>query len=211
MLARGDDKPIWFTEFGWSTTSKQCGVSEATQADYLRRAFEYIKQDPYVEVATWYNFRNNFYDSDADDYEAQFGLMRTDFTKKPAYTAFKTYAQSPTATTPPPAEAPPAEAPPAKRSRVTLRVARTRPVASAASNRSLRAWGRVSASGIRSVRIRVLQQAATGWRTRSTRRVKVRARRFNVRLGGLSAGRYRVQVILPGPAGAPRATRNIRL
>ncbi len=91
MLARGDAKPIWFTEFGWSTTSKACGVSEATQADYLRRAFKYVEQDPYVEVATWYDFRNNFFDHDADESEAQYGLLRTDFSEKPAYRAFKAY------------------------------------------------------------------------------------------------------------------------
>lgn len=103
MLAQGDDKPIWFTEFGWSTTSKACGVSEATQADYLRRSFEYMEQDPYVEVATWYNFRNNFFDNDADETEARYGLLRTDFSEKPAYGAFKAYANG---TVAPPAPAP---------------------------------------------------------------------------------------------------------
>jgi hypothetical protein len=112
MLARGDDKPIWFTEFGWSTTSKQCGVSEATQADYLRRAFEYIEQDPYVEVATWYNFRNNFFNADADEVEAQYGLLRTDFSEKPAYAAFKAYANGTTAPPPAPAPSPTPEPPP---------------------------------------------------------------------------------------------------
>ena len=36
MLARGDDKPIWLTEFGWSTTTTEAwGVTQAQQADYL--------------------------------------------------------------------------------------------------------------------------------------------------------------------------------
>ncbi|MDQ3758443.1 MAG: Ig-like domain-containing protein, partial [Actinomycetota bacterium] len=60
--------------------------------DYLTRAFEYIEQDPYVEVATWYNFRNNFWAGDTDSEGAQSGLMTTDFTPKPAYDAFKLYA-----------------------------------------------------------------------------------------------------------------------
>lgn len=92
MTAHGDSKPIWFTEFGWSTTSKSCGVSESTQADYLRRAFEFVEKDPYVQVATWYNFRNNYWANDADETEARYGLMTTDFDRKPAYSAFKRYA-----------------------------------------------------------------------------------------------------------------------
>jgi hypothetical protein len=92
MLAQGDDRPIWFTEFGWSTTTAECGVSEAIQADYLTRAFKYVEQDPYVQVATWYNFRNNFWAGDADDIGSRFGLLNTDFTPKLAYSAFKAYA-----------------------------------------------------------------------------------------------------------------------
>ena len=34
MVANGDEKPMWFTEFGWSTNSlADWGVSEAKQAD----------------------------------------------------------------------------------------------------------------------------------------------------------------------------------
>ena len=90
-LARGDAKPIWFTEFGWSTTSGSCGVSEATQADYLTKAFKLAEQDSYVQVGLWYNFRNNWWNHDADELEARYGLMRTDFSTKPAYHAFKSY------------------------------------------------------------------------------------------------------------------------
>jgi cellulase (glycosyl hydrolase family 5) len=92
MLARGDDKPIWFTEFGWSTSTQSCGVSEATQADYLTKAFKLAAQDPYVQVAFWYNFRNNYWTHDSDDIESRYGLLRTDFSHKPAYDAFKACA-----------------------------------------------------------------------------------------------------------------------
>jgi hypothetical protein len=92
MIARGDDKPIWFTEFGWSTTSEACGVSEATQAAYLRKAFQLAAQDRYVQVAFWYNLRNNYWDADKDTVEARYGLMRTDFSHKPSYDAFKSCA-----------------------------------------------------------------------------------------------------------------------
>ena len=108
MLARGDDKPIWFTEFGWSTASAACGVSEATQADYLTKALTLAEQDPYVQVALWYNFRNNYYLFDANALEAQYGLMRTNFSVKPAYLAFKSHSQgSPAAPSLPPTNSPP--------------------------------------------------------------------------------------------------------
>jgi hypothetical protein len=92
MLARGDDKPIWFTEFGWSTSTQECGVSEATQADYLTKAFKLAAQDSYVQVAFWYNFRNNYWMKDADDVESRYGLLRSDFSNKPSYDAFKACA-----------------------------------------------------------------------------------------------------------------------
>jgi hypothetical protein len=96
MLSQGDDKPIWFTEFGWSTTSAANGVGygaagQAVQADYLTRAYRMVEQDPYVQVAIWYNFRNNFWNNDRDGWEYQLGLLYTTFAPKPAYAAFKNY------------------------------------------------------------------------------------------------------------------------
>jgi len=91
MLRYDDGKPIWLTEFGWSTTSDSWGVSQAVQAEYLLRAYRMLEQDPYVQVAIWYNFRNNWWNHDADGWEFQCGLMRTDFTPKPSYAAFKSY------------------------------------------------------------------------------------------------------------------------
>lgn len=92
MLERGDDKPIWMTEIGWSTTSRECGVSEATQADYLTRAYRFIEQDPYVQMMLWYNLRNNYWDHDADTTEARYGLMWTSYWPKPSYYAFRAYS-----------------------------------------------------------------------------------------------------------------------
>ena len=91
MLARGDVKPIWLTEFGWSTTSLYGGVSPETQASFLTRAYRCLEQDPYVEVATWYNLRNEYWEFDADKWVTQLGLLTTDFTRKPAFYALKNY------------------------------------------------------------------------------------------------------------------------
>lgn len=116
MLARGVDKPLWVTEFGWTTTTAACdpgagmwqgGVSEAAQAEYTGQAFRLFDSDPYVEVAIAYNLRNNYWSHDADLPEARYGLLRTDFSPKPAFEAFKTYATGRVAAPPPsPALAP---------------------------------------------------------------------------------------------------------
>lgn len=98
MQAQGDLKPIWFTEFGWTSSSGSCGVSLATQADYLTRAYRFVEQDSYVQVATWYGLRNSFWGADADVPDDQYGLLRTDFSAKPAYDAFRQYASTTTAT-----------------------------------------------------------------------------------------------------------------
>ena len=91
MLEHGDRNPIWITEFGYSTTTESNwlgGVDEETQADYLTRSYRILESDPYVEVACWYNLRNNFWAPDADTWEDQLGLLHADFSPKPAFTAF---------------------------------------------------------------------------------------------------------------------------
>jgi hypothetical protein len=95
MVARGDgDKPIWFTEFGWSSHENQAdtkpwdlGVTETVQAEYLVRGMTHIARNyPYVTHVFWYS------DQDTDTGEAQDdnrGLIRRDFSAKPAFDAMK--------------------------------------------------------------------------------------------------------------------------
>jgi hypothetical protein len=90
MLSHGDNKPIWFTELGWSTTSQAgWGVSPQQQADYTKLAYACMQQDPYVQVAVLYELRNNYWANNADDWEDQLGLTNVDWSHKPAYDAFK--------------------------------------------------------------------------------------------------------------------------
>jgi hypothetical protein len=90
-----DGKPIWITEFGWSTSTEKCdtawtsGVSENMQAELLVEAFQLMKPDTYLQLAVWYAMRNNYWDLDADHIEARFGLARSDWSPKPAYAAFR--------------------------------------------------------------------------------------------------------------------------
>ena len=68
-------------------------MSEATQARYLTAAFSQLALYPYVTVALAYNFRNDYWlNNDPTNLEANYGLLRTDFSAKPAYAAFKAYA-----------------------------------------------------------------------------------------------------------------------
>jgi hypothetical protein len=87
-----DYTPMWFTEFGWSTTTQYCGVSEATQAERLATAVRLMGQNAYVQAAMWYTQRNLPWSGDADTREARYGVLTTTWRAKPAYATFRTLA-----------------------------------------------------------------------------------------------------------------------
>ena len=197
MLARGDDKPIWFTEFGWSTSTQQCGVSEATQADYLTKAFKLAAQDPYVQVAFWYNFRNNSWSHDADDIESRYGLLRTDYSHKPSYDAFKACAAGGCGAAPAPAAAPAPSSP----LNVSLKVKRAAVKASSQSSRRSAAASRAGriilgqVTGAKSGRVTVtLQRLRQGrWtKSRVLRTAVASSGEFSKRIS-VKRGRWRVR------------------
>ncbi len=86
MLAVGDDKPIWFTEFGWrvgslGTANWQLGVDETTQAKYLADTLRIVKNEyPYVTRVYWYRELADNNTSTSSGY----GLIQPDGTVKPA-------------------------------------------------------------------------------------------------------------------------------
>ena len=89
MRAHGDaDKPIWFTEFGWSVHANDAdtavwarGVNEAQQADFLGRTVELVRNNwPQVRTIIWYNSRDK---ATGDAHQDGFGLMRRDFSPRP--------------------------------------------------------------------------------------------------------------------------------
>lgn len=97
MLAQGDDKPIWLTEIGWSAAQHTCesgmwagqklaGVDEAAQAQFTREAYHCLAQDPYVEVAMWFNNRDLIADGKMNN---MYGLLRFDGTQRPVYSVLK--------------------------------------------------------------------------------------------------------------------------
>lgn len=98
MDAFGDaHKKVWLTEFGYSTTTGDGGVSPQTQAEFLTKAYRYVERFPWVETLFWYAARNSPFYDDADTYEGRFGLTATDFTPKPSYAALRAYAKAPAA------------------------------------------------------------------------------------------------------------------
>lgn len=88
QTAHGDTKPLWITEFGWTTgTNTAWHVSEEQQGLYIRQAFGLLDSMPYVKAAAVYTLRN--VGTDPSDFETNFGLVRQDFSAKPAYGALR--------------------------------------------------------------------------------------------------------------------------
>lgn len=92
MRGHADSRPVWFTEFGWSTHANTSnmpvwflGVDEQTQARYLAESLELIsKRYPQVTHAFWYTSRDL---ATGKVHQDNRGLMRKDFTPKPALLA----------------------------------------------------------------------------------------------------------------------------
>jgi hypothetical protein len=94
MVAFGDaGKQVWLTEFGYSTTTQDGGVSAATQASLLTKAYRYVERFPWIKAMFWYSARNSPFYGDRNTYEARFGLMTSDWTPKPSYSALRAYAR----------------------------------------------------------------------------------------------------------------------
>jgi hypothetical protein len=218
MLARGDDKPIWLTEFGWSTTTTSgAGVSLSQQADYLTRAFRLLESYPYVTIAYWYNLRNNFWDNDADSWETQLGLMRTDFTHKPSYNAFKSYqpgtaGPGPGPTSTAPAGTSPTASPLASASGTSTQRRATRTFIRLRYRRLVA--GRVAGARGGRVTVRLRRRDARGhWRALYAHRIKLGRRgTFRVKLGFRRARTLLVRARYEGSAtAAPSRSRALRV
>lgn len=85
QLAAGQPKPLWLTEFGFSSCS-WCGSLEQ-QAALIAETVRYVPRLPYVRAATVYQLRDT--STLPGDRESNFGLLRQDHTPRPAYAAFK--------------------------------------------------------------------------------------------------------------------------
>ncbi|PNF82881.1 hypothetical protein CXK93_21365 [Stutzerimonas decontaminans] len=81
--AAGRPVPLYLTEMAWPSHQGACGIDETLQAAYLARAFFLAKTLPNIKGMWWYDFRND--GTDKTEREHNFGLVRQDFTLKPAY------------------------------------------------------------------------------------------------------------------------------
>lgn len=86
QTAAGDRTSIWVTEFGWPVGTSRGANSQSQQADYTARAFGLVAALPYVAAASIYQLRD-MGDNPADA-EDNFGLLKRDFTPRPAFAAF---------------------------------------------------------------------------------------------------------------------------
>ncbi len=81
--AAGRPVPLYLTEMAWPSHQGACGIDETLQAAYLARAFFLARTLPSIKGMWWYDFRND--GTDKTEREHNFGLVRQDFTPKPAY------------------------------------------------------------------------------------------------------------------------------
>jgi hypothetical protein len=97
MVRNGDGaKPIWFTEFGWSSHANwpgvenwNRGVTPQRQGEYLVRTLKYVGANfRYVTNVFWYTDRN---ESGAGPHNDNYGLLMQDGSPKPAYDALKAF------------------------------------------------------------------------------------------------------------------------
>ncbi len=80
------DKPLWATEFGYWNTTGQNGVSEEAAATYVPRAFmENFRRG--IERSQGYELID--LNTGSDQVIDNYGLLRTDGTRKPAFTALR--------------------------------------------------------------------------------------------------------------------------
>jgi polysaccharide biosynthesis protein PslG len=222
MVAHGDgSKQVWLTEFGYATcrnTSSACwnmGVTEEQQADYLTRSFQQLSSYPWIATVLWYGFRNVYWlHDDPDDLEATFGLMRTDFSPKPALAAFRAYATGAVSATPPPAETTISTkvVRGKKRSRSSTGSLTTQRIEVIAQR--LRVIGRVRGAKTGTVIVRVERRTGKRWRAATTRKIPVRkSGRFSSPMRLRCAGKsklWRVRARYSGSTGSERSTSPYR-
>lgn len=97
-LPDGRRRPVWLTEMGWSTHTPHNALrqdfapnTERAQAELIARSYLCSIVSGVEPRTFWYDFRN-----DGDDpiyFEHQLGIMRQDFSPKPAYVAYATLAR----------------------------------------------------------------------------------------------------------------------
>jgi polysaccharide biosynthesis protein PslG len=100
MLDNGEDaKPMWITEFGWTTANQAPGYeygadnTEQDVADYLTRSFEIMRTEwDFVSGAFVWNLNWSTL-APADDEKSPWSAVNADWSPRPAYDAMKAMAK----------------------------------------------------------------------------------------------------------------------
>ena len=166
MAQYGDsDKKVWLTEFGAPTTPSGAHTTEEGQRQIAEQVLGRWRLKPYAGGLMWYTGMDS--GTSRTDSEEHFGLIRHDWSQKPAYAAFRNAitasssgASSAALPSPQPPEAAPTTSPPRAQCRVPRVVGLRLAVARA----------RIKARGCRLGRIR-RARAAHVRRTASAARV----------------------------------------
>jgi hypothetical protein len=93
LAARGRARiPVWVTEVGWTTCngSAQC-LTERAQAANLRRLLTGVLQQPDRAAAVFYYHLRSWRVRAGDQLFGDYGLLRADLTRKPAWTVFRSF------------------------------------------------------------------------------------------------------------------------
>ncbi len=93
MSDNGDaGKKIWATEFGAATSGPSGAVSEAKQAEMITKGYQLWAG--YSWAGPMFSYQGRDLGTDPSTRENFFGLMRNDFSPKPAYSAYQQLAAS---------------------------------------------------------------------------------------------------------------------
>lgn len=96
MVANGHSgRRVWLTEYGSPSVAPSVAppMTGAMQRDFLVEAFQMASQTPWVGPLFYYSLRD--IGADPQDTEDWYGLLRNDWSQKPAYGAFKTLPPEP--------------------------------------------------------------------------------------------------------------------
>ncbi|MFC4339682.1 cellulase family glycosylhydrolase [Cupriavidus numazuensis] len=78
---------IYVTEIGWPTNKGRFGSSETETAAYAERTIFLLSSLSFVKGVWWYDLKDD--GVDIDNKEHNFGLLRFDYSKKPAFESLK--------------------------------------------------------------------------------------------------------------------------
>jgi hypothetical protein len=93
LTARGAKIPIWVTEVGWTTCARSAGcVTERQQAADLQRLLTGVRKRPARAAALFYYHLDSWAVGSGDQLYGDYGLLRRDRTRKPAWTVFRRFA-----------------------------------------------------------------------------------------------------------------------